>query len=95
MEFVQDGDVGLMNTGPFSNASQFLLTLRPLPPLNRNYVVIGTVLKGMKVIRKVSKFVLFFSSFFVKKTSAIDFLCLLLRCLDVQETMVENTAETD
>lgn len=53
MEFIQDGDVALFSRGPNSNNSQFMITFRPLPVLNRQHVVIGTVLKGMKVIRKV------------------------------------------
>ncbi|KEP66157.1 UNVERIFIED_CONTAM: cyclophilin, putative [Hammondia hammondi] len=55
MQFIQDGDVALMNTGPSTNNSQFIITFNALTPLNRNYVVIGTVLKGMRVIKKIEE----------------------------------------
>ncbi|CBZ52744.1 putative cyclophilin [Neospora caninum Liverpool] len=55
MQFIQDGDVALMNTGPSTNNSQFIITFNALKPLNRNYVVIGTVLKGMRVIKKIEE----------------------------------------
>ena len=54
MEFVQDGDVAMISGGPHSNNSQFMITFCPLPVLNRQHVVIGTVLKGMRVIRRVT-----------------------------------------
>ncbi|XP_026194542.1 peptidyl-prolyl cis-trans isomerase E [Cyclospora cayetanensis] len=53
MEFVQDGDVAMLSRGPNSNSSLFLISFCPLPVLNRQHVVIGTVLKGMRVIRRI------------------------------------------
>ncbi|SBT80840.1 peptidyl-prolyl cis-trans isomerase, putative [Plasmodium malariae] len=53
MEFVQDGDVALYNEGPHSNSSQFIITFSPMPILHNHNVVIGTVLKGMDIIRKI------------------------------------------
>eukprot|EP00388_Colpodella_angusta_P014911 GDKJ01037125.1.p1 GENE.GDKJ01037125.1~~GDKJ01037125.1.p1 ORF type:complete len:345 (-),score=72.41 GDKJ01037125.1:93-1127(-) len=50
-EFVQEGDVAMWNNGPNSNGSQFFISFTPLQPLTGRFVVIGTVLKGMKVIR--------------------------------------------
>ncbi|PFH37830.1 putative cyclophilin [Besnoitia besnoiti] len=55
MRFIQDGDVALMNSGPSTNNSQFFITFNALTPLSRNYVVIGTVLKGMRVIKKIEE----------------------------------------
>ncbi|KAF8819948.1 putative cyclophilin [Cardiosporidium cionae] len=56
MEFIQDGDVALCNSGPHSNSSHFMITFSPLKVLHGQNVVIGTVLKGMQVIRKVGEF---------------------------------------
>ncbi|CXJ19640.1 peptidyl-prolyl cis-trans isomerase, putative [Plasmodium berghei] len=53
MEFVQDGDVALYNQGPHSNTSQFIITFAPMPILHKHNVVIGTVLKGMDIIRTI------------------------------------------
>ncbi|CAA9990944.1 peptidyl-prolyl cis-trans isomerase, putative [Plasmodium knowlesi strain H] len=53
MEFVQDGDVALFNEGPHSNSSQFIITFSPMPILHKHNVVIGTVLKGMDIIRMI------------------------------------------
>ncbi|SBT48496.1 peptidyl-prolyl cis-trans isomerase, putative [Plasmodium ovale wallikeri] len=53
MEFVQDGDVALFNDGPHSNSSQFIITFSPMPILHKHNVVIGTVLKGMDIIRMI------------------------------------------
>ncbi|KEG04115.1 peptidyl-prolyl cis-trans isomerase, putative [Plasmodium vinckei vinckei] len=55
MEFVQDGDVALYNQGPHSNSSQFIITFAPMPILHKHNVVIGTVLKGMDIIRTIEK----------------------------------------
>ncbi|KAL8429889.1 hypothetical protein Efla_004703 [Eimeria flavescens] len=42
-EFLQDGDVAMVSSGPHSNNSQFLITFCPLPVLNRQHVVIEDV----------------------------------------------------
>lgn len=55
MSFRQDGDVAMDNTGPNTNASKFLISLAPMFSFNGMYVVFGTVLKGMKVVRKISE----------------------------------------
>ncbi|CRG97721.1 peptidyl-prolyl cis-trans isomerase, putative [Plasmodium gallinaceum] len=55
MEFVQDGDVALYNDGPHNNSSQFIITFSPMPILHKHNVVIGTVLKGMNIIRMIEK----------------------------------------
>ncbi|VWU49396.1 peptidyl-prolyl cis-trans isomerase, putative [Hepatocystis sp. ex Piliocolobus tephrosceles] len=53
MEFVQDGDVALFNEGPHTNNSKFIITFSPMPILHKHNVVIGTVLKGMNIIRSI------------------------------------------
>jgi cyclophilin family peptidyl-prolyl cis-trans isomerase len=55
MSFRQDGDLAMDNTGPNTNGSKFLISLAPMFSFNGMYVVFGTVLKGMKVIRKISE----------------------------------------
>jgi peptidylprolyl isomerase len=55
MSFRQDGDLAMDNTGPNTNGSKFLVSLAPMFSFNGMYVVFGTVLKGMKVIRKISE----------------------------------------
>ena len=55
MSFRQDGDLAMENCGPNSNASKFLISLAPMFSFNGMYVVFGTVVKGMKVVRKISE----------------------------------------
>lgn len=54
-EFLQEGDVGMWNVGPNSNGSQFFITFAPMPSFNSRYVAVGTVLKGMKIIRECER----------------------------------------
>ncbi|KAK2197171.1 bifunctional Cyclophilin-like domain superfamily/Cyclophilin-type peptidyl-prolyl cis-trans isomerase domain [Babesia duncani] len=53
--FVQEGDVALLSNGPFGNTSQFFITLSKNPGLQQKSVVIGTIVKGMKLIRWMSE----------------------------------------
>ncbi|KAF4715498.1 hypothetical protein FOZ63_004193 [Perkinsus olseni] len=53
MRFVQDGDLASMGWGPNTNSSHFMITLLPSPPLHGRYVVFGTVLRGMKIVRGI------------------------------------------
>ena len=55
MSFRQDGDVAMDNTGPNTNGSKFLISLAPMFSFNGLYVVFGTVMKGMKVVRTMSE----------------------------------------
>lgn len=55
MSFRQDGDLAMDNCGPNTNGSKFLVSLAPMFSFNGMYVVFGTVIKGMKVVRKVSE----------------------------------------
>ena len=52
MRFIQDGDLAMLNSGPNTNASQFMITLAPAPILHGKHVVFGTVVKGMRVVRE-------------------------------------------
>ena len=53
--FVQDGDLAMASDGPNTNASQFLVTLAPMPRLQGQFVCFGTVLSGMKVLRSIAE----------------------------------------
>ena len=52
--FVQDGDLAMASDGPNTNASQFLVTLAPMPRLQGQFVCFGTVISGMKTLRAVA-----------------------------------------
>jgi peptidylprolyl isomerase len=54
VDFVQDGDLAMYSNGPNTNASQFLITLKPLQRLHGQFVCFGTVVKGMKVVRAIN-----------------------------------------
>ena len=54
VQFVQDGDLAMHSNGPNTNASQFLITLAPMPRMHGQHVCFGTVLKGMKVVRAIN-----------------------------------------
>jgi peptidylprolyl isomerase len=54
MSFTQDGDLAMYSEGFNTNASQFMVTLRPMPRLQGQYTCFGTVLQGMKVIRRIN-----------------------------------------
>ncbi|XP_954527.1 peptidyl-prolyl cis-trans isomerase, putative [Theileria annulata] len=52
--FVQEGDVAMVSDGPLGVSSRFLITLTNNPGFQQKAVVVGTVVKGMKLIRMVS-----------------------------------------
>jgi len=49
------GILGMANTGPHSNHSQWYITLRPLPYLDNKYVAFGRVIAGMSTIRQINE----------------------------------------
>lgn len=51
--FVQEGDVAMVSDGPLGVSSRFLITLTSNPGFQQKAVVVGTVVKGMKLIRMV------------------------------------------
>uniref|UniRef100_A0A0G4IDC4 PPIase cyclophilin-type domain-containing protein n=1 Tax=Chromera velia CCMP2878 TaxID=1169474 RepID=A0A0G4IDC4_9ALVE len=53
--FIQDGDVAMFSTGPHSNNSQFIITFTRALVLYGHCMVVGTVLKGMRIIRMIEE----------------------------------------
>ena len=54
LKFDQAGIVGLANSGPDTNGSQFFITYAPTPDLNGGYTIFGRVLSGMDVLEKLT-----------------------------------------
>lgn len=56
--FVYDraGMVGMVNSGPDTNGSQFFITLAPAPHLNKDYSIFGQVTGGIEVLSLLTPF---------------------------------------
>ncbi|MEE8424297.1 MAG: peptidylprolyl isomerase [Elusimicrobiota bacterium] len=52
--FNREGLVGLANSGPNTNGSQFFITLASLPWLTGKHTIIGEVVEGLEVVRKIA-----------------------------------------
>eukprot|EP00747_Dinoflagellata_sp_TGD_P163739 gnl/TRDRNA2_/TRDRNA2_182746_c0_seq1.p1 gnl/TRDRNA2_/TRDRNA2_182746_c0~~gnl/TRDRNA2_/TRDRNA2_182746_c0_seq1.p1 ORF type:complete len:262 (+),score=49.35 gnl/TRDRNA2_/TRDRNA2_182746_c0_seq1:89-874(+) len=52
MEFLQDGDIAMINWGKNTNSSIFMITLSSQRMYYGHHVVFGTVMKGMRVVRE-------------------------------------------
>lgn len=54
MRFDAPGWVGMANTGPDTNGSQFFITLAAQPAFDGRYTLFGRVLRGMDVVAALS-----------------------------------------
>jgi cyclophilin family peptidyl-prolyl cis-trans isomerase len=54
LKFDQAGIVGMANSGPDTNGSQFFITYAPAPNLNGGYTIFGKVLSGMDVLEQLT-----------------------------------------
>lgn len=54
LKFDQAGLLGMANSGPGSNGSQFFITYAPAPNLDGGYTIFGRVVGGMDIVEKLS-----------------------------------------
>jgi cyclophilin family peptidyl-prolyl cis-trans isomerase/protein-disulfide isomerase len=54
LKFDQAGMVGMANSGPDTNGSQFFITYGPAPRLDGSYTIFGKVLRGMDVVEQLT-----------------------------------------
>jgi len=54
LRFDKSGVVGMANSGPNTNGSQFFITYVPLPGLDGKYTVFGQVVAGMDVVQRLT-----------------------------------------
>jgi len=55
LKFDRPGRLGMANSGPDSNGSQFFITLEPTPWLDGNYTIVGQVVEGIEVLGRLTR----------------------------------------
>jgi cyclophilin family peptidyl-prolyl cis-trans isomerase len=53
LNFDEPGMVGLVNRGPDTNGSQFIINLSPLPELNESHTIFGRVIRGLELLQNL------------------------------------------
>jgi cyclophilin family peptidyl-prolyl cis-trans isomerase len=54
LKYDKPGVVGMANSGPDTNGSQFFITYAPQPTFDGNYTIFGQVLKGLDVLESLT-----------------------------------------
>ena len=54
LTFSRPGMVGMANSGPDTNGSQFFITYAPVSHLNKNYTIFGQVINGQDVAENLT-----------------------------------------
>jgi cyclophilin family peptidyl-prolyl cis-trans isomerase/protein-disulfide isomerase len=55
LKFDKTGMVGLANSGPNTNGSQFFITYVPIPQLDGSYTIFGQVTDGMDILKQLTR----------------------------------------